>query len=52
MQDKEVSPGVIIPARPNSMERLELIEVLFEESGISVVWYDESIDERRGRSGD
>lgn len=49
-QDKEVSPGVIFPARPKSMERLGLVEALFEEHGIAVVWNDESIDERRARA--
>lgn len=49
-QDKEVSPGIIFPTRPQSMERLDLIEALFEEHGIAVVWNDESTDERRARA--
>jgi len=49
-QGKEVSPGIIFPTRPESMERMELIEALFEEHGIAVVWKDESIEERRARS--
>jgi hypothetical protein len=48
--DKEVSPGVIFPTRPVSIERLELIEALFEEHGIAVVWKDESIEGRRARA--
>jgi hypothetical protein len=50
-QEKEVSPGVIFPTRPESIERLNLIEALFEEHGIAVVWYDESLEERRSRAG-
>jgi hypothetical protein len=49
-QGKEVSPGIIFPTRPESMERLEIIEALFEEHGIPVVWKDESIEERRVRA--
>ena len=49
-QDKEVSPGIIFPTRPKSMERLNLIEALFEEHGIAVVWKDESTEERRARA--
>ncbi len=45
-----VCPGVIFQARPASAERLVLIEHLFEEEGISVVWEDETIDERKARS--
>lgn len=48
---KEVSPGVIFPKRPTSARRLQLIEALFEERGLVVVWQDESIDERRARAG-
>jgi len=50
-QHKKVCPGVIFPMRPKSMERLELIEALFEENGIAVVWRDESNEERRARAG-
>lgn len=48
-EQKEVSPGVIFPKRPRSIERLQLVESLFEEYGIAVVWKDESIEERRAR---
>jgi hypothetical protein len=48
---KEVSPGVVFSKRPTSARRLELVEALFEERGIAVVWQDESIDERRARAG-
>ena len=46
---KEVSPGVIFPKRPKDPDCLNLIEKLFEEEGISVVWEDESIAERKIR---
>lgn len=48
-QGKEVSPGVIFPKRPKDPERLNLIEKLFEERGIPVVWQDESVKERKTR---
>jgi hypothetical protein len=47
---KEVSPGVIFPKRPKDPDCLNLIEQLFEEEGISVVWEDKSIAERKIRS--
>ncbi len=50
-EDKDVSPGVIFPKQPKSQQRLNLIEKLFEEQGISVVWQDETIKERKARSG-
>jgi len=47
---KEVSPGVVFSKSPKNYDRLELIEKLFSEQGISVVWEDESIEERKRRS--
>lgn len=47
---KTVCAGVVFPQRPSSQDRLELIEQLFEDEGIPVVWQDESLDERRGRA--
>lgn len=47
---KEVSPGVIFPKRPKDPDRANLIEQLFDEEAIPVVWDDESIPERRARS--
>lgn len=47
---KEVSPGVIFPKRPEDPDRMNLIEKLFEEEGIPVVWMDESDAERKARS--
>jgi excisionase family DNA binding protein len=49
---KEVSPGVVFPKLPESRKRLRLIEDLFDEEGISVVWQDETIEERRARADD
>jgi hypothetical protein len=47
---KDVSPGVIFPKRPKKHDRVNLIEQLFGEEGIPVVWEDESIAERKARS--
>lgn len=47
---KEISPGIIFPERPRNLDRMKLIEQLFEEKGISVVWEDESTAERKARS--
>ncbi|MCK5608143.1 hypothetical protein KAR91_40050 [Candidatus Pacearchaeota archaeon] len=46
----EVSPGIILPKRPKNKDRMSLIEQLFEEEGIPVVWMDETIAERKARS--
>lgn len=48
--EKTVSPGIIFPKRPQSAERLRLVEELFDEEGIPVVWQDETIEERRERA--
>jgi len=47
---KEVSPGIIFPRRPKDPNRMKLIEQLFEEEGIPVVWEDETIAARKARS--
>ena len=47
---KDVSPGVIFPKRSKDPDRIKLIEQLFDEEGIPVVWEDESIAERKARS--
>ena len=47
---KEILPGVIFPKRPEDPDRMNLIEKLFEDEGITVVWEDESIAERKERS--
>ena len=48
-EGKDVCPGIIFPKRPRDKERMKLIEDMFEEEGIPVVWHDESIEERKGR---
>jgi len=48
-QNKDVSPGIVFPKRPVTPGRLQMIEDLFIEEGIPVVWEDESIDERKAR---
>ena len=47
---KDVSPGIIFPKRPRDQERMRLIEEMFEEEGIPVVWQDETIEERKARA--
>ena len=47
---KDVSPGIIFPKQPKDKERMKLIESMFEEDGIPVVWQDETIEERKARS--
>lgn len=49
-EGKDVCPGIIFPKRPKNKKRMELIESLFIEEGIPVVWYDESIAEVKARS--
>ena len=44
-----ICPGIVFPKRPRDPERLKLIEHLFDEEGIPVVWEDESIAERKAR---
>lgn len=44
-----ICPGIVFPKRPKDPKRLSLIEQLFDEEGISVVWEDESPEERRAR---
>jgi hypothetical protein len=46
---RDVSPGIIFTKRPRDPELLKLIERLFEEEGLSVVWDDESIEQRKAR---
>lgn len=47
---KSVSLGIIFPKRPVSPERLRLVEDLFWEQDIPVVWEDEMKEERRARA--
>lgn len=50
MLEKDVSPGIIFPKSPQDPKRMNLIEHFFNKKGISVVWEDESIEERKARS--
>ncbi len=50
VKQKDVSPRVIFPERPKDKTRMTLIEDMFEEEGIPVVWQDETIEERKARS--
>jgi len=47
---KDVSPGIIFSKKPKNHYRIRLIEQLFDERGIPVVWENESIEERKARS--
>jgi hypothetical protein len=49
-KEKEVCPGIIFPQRPKDKARMDMIEDMFEQEGIPVVWQDESIEERKARS--
>lgn len=49
-KQRDVSPGVIFPQRPKDKTRMRLIEDMFEEEGIPVVWRDETVKERKARS--
>ena len=40
-QGDGVCPGVIFPKRPRKPGRREMVEKLFEEHGLPVVWHDE-----------
>ncbi len=50
IKGKEVSPGVVFSKSPKNYNRLKLIEKIFNKQGISVIWEDESIEERKRRS--
>ena len=47
---KDVCPGDIFPKQPKDPIRLKLIEEIFEEEGVQVIWQDELIDDRKTRS--
>ena len=48
-REVSVSPGIIFPNVPKDQERLKLIESLFDQECVQVVWESESIDEVRTR---
>lgn len=43
-EGKDVSPGVIFSKRPMDVKRSRLIEELFNNEAIQIVWEDESIE--------
>ena len=47
---KDVSPGVNFPKLPKDPHRMKLVEQLFNEEGIAVVWEDETATKRKARS--
>jgi hypothetical protein len=47
--EKDVSPGVIFPKLPKDTRRMKLVEQLFNEEGIAVVWEDETATKRKTR---
>lgn len=49
LYDKEVCPGVIFPEIPKDPVRTELIESMFNNEGIQVVWHNECIDHLKKR---
>ena len=49
LEGLQVCPGVIFPKLPRDPARLELIESLFNEEGIQVVWHDETVEHLRQR---
>ena len=49
MRNMSVCAGVIFPRLPRDPARTELVESMFEEEGIQVVWHNESIGEVRER---
>ena len=49
-EKREVCTGVIFGHMPKDAERMKLIEAMFEEEGIPVVWHDETIKHRKGRT--
>jgi hypothetical protein len=49
LEKVQVCPGVIFPKLPRDSNRLNLIEEMFNEAGIQVVWHDESVEHVRER---
>ena len=47
---KDVSPGAIFPKLAKDPHRMKLVEQLFNEEGIAVVWEDETATKRKARS--
>ena len=51
LEGRQVCPGVIFPKLPSDLKRLNLIEEMFNEAGIQVVWHNERDDHLRQRMG-
>ncbi len=49
-EGNNVSPGIIFPNKPKDIDLMNLIEELFEDEGMPIVWIDETIEERKARS--
>jgi hypothetical protein len=49
-EGKSVCPGIIFPRRPRNEKRMKLIEAMFLDEGIQVVWNDESLQECKRRN--
>jgi hypothetical protein len=45
----QVCPGIIFPTLPSESHRLAMIESMFNDEGIQVVWQNETIDEVKQR---
>lgn len=45
----DVSPGVIFSKLPRDTRRMELVEQVFGEQGIAVVWDDETVTKHKAR---
>ena len=43
---KSISIAIIFPKRPKSMERQEFIEETFLSKDVTVLWHDESIEDK------
>lgn len=46
----QVCPGIIFPALPSDSRRLAMIESMFNDEGIQVVWQNETIEEMKKRA--
>lgn len=49
-EGKDVCPGIIFHKRPKNKQRMIMIEEMFIEEGIPVVWHDESFEEVKKRN--
>lgn len=45
----DICPGIIFSRKPNDIQRLQLLESMFENEGIQIVWHNEPIEELRER---